>query len=253
MITRTESLLIRLLLLHEAATGYTNLSFAEVLEHARRWVSWIFERGHLEVIDPSSTVIEQKFPVRGRVTGGYGISFSGPPYPVYVRLVLPNTDDPDELRMAALYCDYLFAALQAAGYREELDRQARYDWLTGLGNQRALERRLKGGLPADWGVAFLDLDNLKRVNDSQGHLAGDQLLQRFANALRQAAFEAFRLGGDEFVVLLTRQQKAALLEAISHFQVSYGFAWADEDECTNLLQRADQRMYAQKYHKKTSR
>jgi GGDEF domain-containing protein len=82
---------------------------------------------------------------------------------MYLLLEIPNIDDPTELRLAALFCDYLLSALYAAGYREELERQARYDWLTGLGNRRALERRLADGLPSDWGLAFLDLDNLKIV------------------------------------------------------------------------------------------
>ncbi|WP_232219035.1 GGDEF domain-containing protein [Chloroflexus sp. Y-396-1] len=155
--------------------------------------------------------------------------------------------------LAALFCDYLLSALYAAGYREELERQARYDWLTGLGNRRALERRLADSLPRGWGLAFLDLDDLKKVNDSQGHQAGDQLLQRFAEALRQAGFEAFRLGGDEFAVLLSRQQVEKLYQVVDCFQVSYGFAWAEEGSGVELLALADQRMYEQKHRKKTGR
>lgn len=91
------------------------------------------------------------------------------------------------------------------------------------------------------------------MNDSQGHQAGDQLLQRFAEALRQAGFEAFRLGGDEFAVLLSRQQVEKLNQVVGYFQVSYGFAWAEEGSGVVLLALADQRMYEQKHRKKTGR
>ncbi len=245
-----EALLVRLLLLHETATGYTNLPVSAVLDHAQRYAGWIFELGKLRVLDPDSA---QGLPGRGRVAGGYGAYFFGPPYPMYLLLEIPNIDDPTELRLAALFCDYLLSALYAAGYREELERQARYDWLTGLGNRRALERRLADSLPTGWGLAFLDLDDLKKVNDSQGYQAGDQLLQRFAEALRQAGFEAFRLGGDEFAVLLSRQQVEKLYQVVGCFQVSYGFAWAEEGSGVMLLALADQRMYEQKHRKKTGR
>jgi GGDEF domain-containing protein len=242
-----EPLLVRLLLLHEVATGYTNLSLAHALAHAQHSIGWIFEHGQLKVLDPASV---QGFPTRGRVAGGYGALFFGPPRPMYLLLEIPNIDDPTELRLAALFCDYLLSALYAAGYREELERQARYDWLTGLGNRRALERRLADGLPSDWGLAFLDLDNLKIVNDSQGHLAGDRLLQYFADSLRQSGFEAYRLGGDEFAVLLTKQQLEKLYRAIAGFQVSYGLAWAEEGDGMVLVTLADERMYEQKRRKK---
>lgn len=242
-----EALLVRLLLLHETATGYTNLPVSAVLDRAQRYAGWIFELGKLRVLDPDSA---QGLPSRGRIAGGYGAYFFGPPYPMYLLLEIPNIDDPTELRLAALFCDYLLSALYAAGYREELERQARYDWLTGLGNRRALERRLADGLPSDWGLAFLDLDNLKIVNDSQGHLAGDRLLQYFADSLRQSGFEAYRLGGDEFAVLLTKQQLEKLYRAIAGFQVSYGLAWAEEGDGMVLVTLADERMYEQKRRKK---
>ncbi|MDN5272004.1 GGDEF domain-containing protein [Chloroflexus sp. MS-CIW-1] len=242
-----ETLLVRLLLLHETATGYTNLPVSGVLDHAQRYVGWIFELGKLRVLDPDSA---QGLPSRGRIAGGYGAYFFGPPYPMYLLLEIPNIDDPTELRLAALFCDYLLSALYAAGHREELERQARYDWLTGLGNRRALERRLADSLPTGWGLAFLDLDNLKIVNDSQGHLAGDRLLQYFADSLRQSGFEAYRLGGDEFAVLLTKQQLEKLYRAIAGFQVSYGLAWAEEGDGMVLVTLADERMYEQKRRKK---
>lgn len=107
--------------------------------------------------------------------------------------------------------------LQAAGIREQLvhlvaaaEHSARSDALTGLLNrlgwQEALDRtqpEVDGGAPA--AVVVMDLNQLKFVNDRHGHQAGDQFLQRAADALRGAARDGdvvARLGGDEFAVLV---------------------------------------------------
>jgi diguanylate cyclase (GGDEF)-like protein/PAS domain S-box-containing protein len=93
----------------------------------------------------------------------------------------------------------------------EIERLAFYDALTGLPNRRLLLDRLKQALAASrrksrhGAVLFIDMDNFKSINDTQGHGAGDLLLQHVARRL-QAALRAddtvARWGGDEFVVLL---------------------------------------------------
>lgn len=95
--------------------------------------------------------------------------------------------------------------------RAELTRQAFHDALTGLPNQsrfrarvdRAMERiELSGGALA---VLFIDLDDFKTVNDSLGHLVGDDLLVAMSNRLLtclRPKDTAARLGGDEFAVLI---------------------------------------------------
>jgi diguanylate cyclase (GGDEF)-like protein len=91
--------------------------------------------------------------------------------------------------------------------------RATRDGLTDLGNHRAFQddlRRAAAGADRsgeDFGLLLLDLDDFKRLNDDQGHHAGDELLRRVAAALREAVREedrAFRIGGDEFAVLLPR-------------------------------------------------
>jgi len=91
-----------------------------------------------------------------------------------------------------------------------LTRQALHDALTGLPNRHLLEDHLTQALAraqragTQVGVLFLDLDNLKSVNDSLGHDAGDELLievgRRLVGALR-GSDTAARLGGDEFVLV----------------------------------------------------
>ncbi|MDO9049619.1 MAG: bacteriohemerythrin [Methylobacter sp.] len=94
---------------------------------------------------------------------------------------------------------------------EEIKQLAFYDPLTQLPNRRLLQERLKHSIDVErrdgkrLALLMLDLDRFKAVNDSLGHLAGDELLQqvavRISTRLRDADMVA-RLGGDEFVVLL---------------------------------------------------
>ncbi|MEO8017167.1 MAG: GGDEF domain-containing protein [Pseudomonadota bacterium] len=103
-----------------------------------------------------------------------------------------------------------YALLSHRRHRAELIRLAERDDLTGLLNRRAIVRKaveyltrareLKGTLI----IGLIDLDHFKSVNDRFGHAVGDQLLQRFAAALRTALHtsEIFgRYGGEEFLVL----------------------------------------------------
>jgi diguanylate cyclase (GGDEF)-like protein len=97
----------------------------------------------------------------------------------------------------------------------ELESQANTDPLTGLGNLRFLQRELGDMLETQkryghpFGLLLMDIDGLKRVNDSQGHQAGDRLLMQVAMALSRSIRTvdvAARLGGDEFCVLAPEQE-----------------------------------------------
>jgi len=93
----------------------------------------------------------------------------------------------------------------------EIETLAFYDPLTGLPNRRRFMARIQQLLAPDGGVVrqsallFIDLDNFKGLNDSQGHDIGDLLLVQVAERLRacvSASDMVARMGGDEFVVLL---------------------------------------------------
>lgn len=98
---------------------------------------------------------------------------------------------------------------------EKIRYMAHHDSLTGLPNRVLLRDRfdqLHMRISRDGGtlgLCFLDLDHFKRVNDTYGHSAGDQLIvemaQRISSCLRQSDTVA-RLGGDEFIILLEGQQ-----------------------------------------------
>jgi diguanylate cyclase (GGDEF)-like protein len=162
---------------------------------------------------------------------------------------------------------------------------AYFDALTGLPNRQHTMTRLAGVLQRcqatgnAGGVLYIDLDNFKRINDTLGHSAGDELLQQCAARLREA-IEGFtcaagrrpgvgdlgRLGGDEFVVILPEiashevavdaaQRIIAMLQRpvqLGHHEVvvtpSIGIAYSPEDgtEAVALLHNADLAMYYSK-------
>jgi diguanylate cyclase (GGDEF)-like protein/PAS domain S-box-containing protein len=108
-------------------------------------------------------------------------------------------------------------------YQEEIERHANYDSLTGLPNRNLLNDRLAQALVKSErskrpvGVLYVDLDHLKRINDSLGHAMGDQVIaavgERLAGAVRTGDTVA-RVGGDEFVIVLAdlqREDDAALV------------------------------------------
>ncbi|BCT67940.1 GGDEF domain-containing protein [Nitrosospira sp. NRS527] len=102
-------------------------------------------------------------------------------------------------------------AIERKQLHARLKHMAQYDGLTGLPNRGLLYDRLKMALArtrreqGQMSLLYLDLNNFKQVNDSLGHVAGDELLQVIANRLQQCVRNldtVARMGGDEFVVLL---------------------------------------------------
>ncbi|MDZ4201479.1 MAG: EAL domain-containing protein [Gallionella sp.] len=105
---------------------------------------------------------------------------------------------------------------------EEIHRLAFYDTLTGLPNRRLLMDRLGQAVVASsrnsqyGALLFIDLDNFKILNDTQGHDVGDMLLLEVANRLKSCVRETdtvARLGGDEFVVLVQELSSSEILAA----------------------------------------
>ncbi len=95
---------------------------------------------------------------------------------------------------------------------EELDQLHMQDQLTGLYNRFALRRYAEDFIssPGGYSVAMLDLDDLKGINDTFGHLAGNNAISIAANVIRKAAQErdiVIRYGGDEFLILSHETEK----------------------------------------------
>jgi diguanylate cyclase (GGDEF)-like protein/PAS domain S-box-containing protein len=156
--------------------------------------------------------------------------------------------------------------------QSQLSHQAFHDPLTDLANRVLFHDRVEHALQrrssSDHAVAvlFLDIDNFKRVNDSLGHSAGDELLVAFADRLRgciRIADTAARLGGDEFAVLLDEPKDAEpvaerLKELLTtgflvgctevFLTVSIGISVSDglQNDADELLRNADSAMYTAK-------
>ncbi len=112
--------------------------------------------------------------------------------------------EPFEEQVVSLLSEQAGQLLERLRHVGALAVEARTDPLTGLANRRAfleaLDRLRPGGA-----VVFLDLDHFKRLNDSEGHQAGDLALQGFAAALRSCVRDddcAARYGGEEFALVL---------------------------------------------------
>jgi diguanylate cyclase (GGDEF)-like protein len=152
--------------------------------------------------------------------------------------------------------------------REQIAVMAVTDELTGLGNRRLLMERGPGVLLAaratgrDVTLLYLDVDGLKRVNDSQGHLAGDRLIADVGAALRSVFRDAdivARCGGDEFAVLmagcgpgavapLTQRLSTVLASVGAAASVGMAHAPADQEvSLDTLLDEADRTMYLTKH------
>lgn len=158
------------------------------------------------------------------------------------------------------------------GMMRQLEDLAATDELTGLCNRRHFLRlasceleNLRGG--RQHGLALLDLDHFKRINDIHGHAAGDRVLQTFAAVARACLRDGdvvARYGGEEFVLLLPNTEAdqftaccERLREAFSraeplgvpvaNLSVSIGMTLLTaDDDLDEALQRADQALYQAK-------
>lgn len=130
---------------------------------------------------------------------------------------------------------------EAHALTQKLSYEASHDALTGLLNRVEFERRVAKVLAesrenhAEHALCFLDLDRFKAVNDTCGHAAGDQLLQRLARLmegrLRQSDTLA-RLGGDEFGLLLEHcpiEQAWVIANELREAIHSFRFPWGDQE------------------------
>lgn len=163
------------------------------------------------------------------------------------------------------------------GLAREMSYQASHDALTGLVNRAEFERRLQSALESARGegighvVAYLDLDRFKVVNDTSGHIAGDNLLRELASLVKDKVRDSdtiARVGGDEFAMLLVGcplDKARQIADDICRAVDDYRFAWrqhvfdigvsiglvevsADSISAESVLNAADSACYVAKQH-----
>ncbi len=170
------------------------------------------------------------------------------------RILLTNEQEEHEIRIDNIYYSLLFTPVSQAQYvnlyardisaikraENHLNYQATHDLLTGLNNRYAFEMDLEDTLletRQHWSesvLLYIDLDQFKIVNDTCGHIAGDELLRQISHLFEDTVRDSdtlARLGGDEFGIILNNcecsygQQIAA---DILHKLNEYRFLWDDK-------------------------
>ena len=189
----------------------------------------------------------------------------------FSRILLRSlTDDGGEVSGAIVCVEDVTDSVRLRG---ELEHRATYDVLTRCHNRAsimaALEAALAASATSTTGVAFLDIDGFKSVNDTLGHAAGDELLVVVADRLRAAVRGrdiVGRFGGDEFLIVcpdvgdpaeavaLAQRVQGAVYGRVSvanreiELRVSVGVAWSGAEDASAevLVARADAIMYESK-------
>jgi len=202
----------------------------------------------------------------GQVLGTFAIYHKVPAH--------PNAEDIERISFAA---NLAAIAIEHRNSREELERRAYTDYLTGLSNRRYFIEKAEAELVRHHrygdtiSLLMFDIDYFKQVNDQYGHIVGDLVLQKIAEICRTILREIDiigRIGGEEFAVLLpktdveeTKNVAQRLRIAMSEgkvemptdieppkFTASFGVMSSDKDaiDIDELLNQADDALYKAK-------
>ncbi len=156
---------------------------------------------------------------------------------LWVRVTARSIHDIEGSPVILAVCEDITEARKLS---EELSYQASHDALTGLYNRREFEHRLNRALrvatdsEVEHALLYMDLDQFKVINDTCGHIAGDELLRQIAEVLRSRVSRRdtlARLGGDEFGVLLehcTPENARRVAEAVRVAIADFRFIWAEQ-------------------------
>ncbi len=241
--------------------------------------------------NPNTAVIQERHPVILREVdfgclpvAGAIRSWLGVPLMIHDEVIgmlaldslKPGHFIPEHARLAGAFADQVAVAIENAGLFERAQHLARTDDLTGLNNRRRFfelaERAFNAARDGQYGLSILmiDIDRFKRVNDTYGHVTGDEVLQEVAQRCRRALRGGdilARYGGEEFVALLpsvtiadARTVAERLRQSIVNdcimtsvdklcIAVSVGISYCADtsDPLETLLVHADQALYAAKH------
>lgn len=147
---------------------------------------------------------------------------------------------------------------------QKLHEISTIDQLTGIGNRRALSNFVDKCLQPGtmYAVIFIDVNGLKKMNDTFGHARGDLLIQTIAYVLSNIAGKnhVFRLGSDEFLVLMPCSNDEEAITIIDHIEqsmethrcsaaIGYVLCLAPFHNLDGLIHQADEKMYSDKKRK----
>ncbi|MBR4892727.1 MAG: GGDEF domain-containing protein [Clostridia bacterium] len=150
---------------------------------------------------------------------------------------------------------------------KDLETLAFTDALTGVYNRNAYNMHIqdlqKFNNELDVGIMLFDIDNFKEINDTKGHLAGDEVLKFVAGSLNsifpQPQNAVYRIGGDEFAVIAkdTTEQEVInslinlrrLFDNKSDLRISNGYSIINKN-AISAFKYADEMLYADKFSKK---
>ena len=176
------------------------------------------------------------------------------------------TENVEDLSLLRNVCGFVLDEMERRRLIEELERASYTDLLTGVSNRNCYIKKLSQlsqSVLHTLGVIYIDINGMKKLNDSFGHEYGDRVIQNVADILRiRAGNDAYRVGGDEFVVLCENAKEEdfqSLADSLRRdfeerpdYKVSIGCTWKDRNiSVDDEIMRADDLMYAQKqgyYH-----
>lgn len=216
-------------------------------------------------LDRSTSVIMIPLKQAGKVKGILAVS--------WVDVI--HTISHEDLEVLRQFGDLASVALERASTQKKIGQMAFHDALTGLPNRASLNLYLEAEMQkarcgeATGMILFIDIDDLKSINDNFGHSFGDDVIvtasKHIVNVVGQEAFVS-RIGGDEFIVVLpgsnNSEQAARIAEktirelcqdyAVSveriHMSASIGVVLYpnDGDKAEDIVKKADSAMYAAK-------
>ena len=179
-----------------------------------------------------------------------------------------NFDDAETLNIkATLEVSTIILATEIANHLmfQEMKRLSDEDLLTGLLNRNAMNNRIseltcgEKVLQKPYGIVFVDLNGLKKVNDQGGHVAGDEFLRTAANILKDVYHDCdvYRIGGDEFLIFSTELSQEEFNRRIETLRIraeeseevrfAIGSCYADaKEDVRDAMRLADERMYEDK-------
>lgn len=193
------------------------------------------------------SLIASPLVLEGEIIGFYGVD--NPP----VEIMDHITD------VAEIVGHFMTSLLEKQKLMAQLEKLSFEDSLSNVRNRHALNHYLgKREELKNVGVVYCDVLGLKRVNDSQGHQAGDALIVRASQCLQKAfrRTDIYRVGGDEFLVLCRGLEKDAFLSRVENLrkdmrdnqaEMSLGYVWRESvTDVEAMMIEADGLMYEEK-------